>query len=317
MSRLIYSHPFRPSLSTKPNIASIFLQLPPSYRHFHASPQPQFIETSVSAAHSIFEGLHSITGLPWAYTIPLAAIAIRTSIVLPITVYSRRNAQKQASLTPLISAWQHPLRKETIEEVGHLGPVVAQSTLLKKTRRKRKEIYKRFNCEIWKNVLPPLVQIPVWLTAIEALRQMCGKEAGLIGMAAGLFREDESAPASTIVQTALPFEPSFATEGALWFPNLLVADPQMILPFMLSGAILLNLSKSTGTAVWQKRMMRSLGIVGLAIGPLTLQVPSAMLIYWICSTLSAYVQAAVLERLMPVKPPVVPCKSRKPKGIPE
>lgn len=252
-----------------------------------------------------------MTGLPWAYTIPLAALAIRTSFVLPITIYSRRNAQKQAALTPLLSAWQHTLRKETIEEVGHLGPVVSQSTLLKKTRRKRQEIYRRFNCSLWKNSLPPLLQIPVWLTAIEALRKMCGKEEGLVGMAAWLFRSDDVT--HIVIDT---IEPSFATEGALWFPNLLVADPQMILPFMLSGVILLNLTKSTGTAVWQKRLMRSLGVVGLAMGPLTLQFPSALLIYWISSTMLAYMQTAVLDRMMPVKPHVVPSKPRRNMGLP-
>ncbi|KAG0645949.1 Cytochrome c oxidase assembly [Hyphodiscus hymeniophilus] len=313
MSKLNYLHTLR--ISTRPNLASIFLQLPSSYRSFHASPQPQFVEASVSAAHSVFEGLHSITGLPWAYTIPLAALAIRTSIVLPVSIYSRRNLQKQVALAPLMAAWQHPLRKETMKEVGHLGPAVAHATLVKKTRRKSRELYKRFKCGSWRNSLPQVIQIPVWLTAIEALREMCGKEEGLLRMAAALFRSDDSTGVPAMVETGLPVEHSFATEGALWFPDLLAADPQMILPFMLSGAIIMNVMSSKGTSVWQKRITRSIGLVGLALGPLMLHVPSAMLIYWICSTTSAFVQAAVLDRLMPVKPPVVPCQPRRSKGL--
>ena len=119
-----------------------------------------------------------------------------------------------------------------------------------------------------------------------------------------------------MLESGISIEPSFATEGALWFPNLLVADPQMILPFMLSGVILLNLTKSTGTGVWQKRLMRSLGVVGLAMGPLTLHFPSALLIYWISSTMLAYVQTAVLDKMMPIKQPVVPCKPRRNIGLP-
>ena len=313
MLTTIRSRHLRPSSSTKPQISTLFLQLPPSYRSFHASPRPKFLEAGVNSAHTLFEGLHTVTGLPWAYTIPLAAFTIRTSFVLPLAIYSRRATQKQVALTPLISAWQQNLRRETMKEVGHLGPVVAQSTLLKKTRRKRGEIYKRFSCGLWKGFLP-LIQVPIWLTAIETLRKMCGKEAGLLGMAAGWFRGDEH---SIMVESGLPIEQTFATEGALWFPDLLAADPQMILPFMLSGAILLNLSNAPGNSVWQKRLKRSLGLVGLAIGPLTLHFPSAMLIYWISSSMLAYIQAAVLDRMMPVKPPIVPCKPRKPRGLPD
>ena len=202
-----------------------------------------------------------------------------------------------------------------MKEVGHLGPVVAQSTLLKKIRRKRREIYKRHNCSLW-NGLWPLIQVPIWLTAIETLRKMCGKESGLLGMMTARFRGTESAVVETgIPTTGIPIEQSFATEGALWFPDLLAADPQMVLPFMLSGAILLNLSNAGGTTLWQKRLKRSLGLVGLALGPLTLQIPSAMLIYWISSSMLAYLQAALLDKAMPIKA-VQPCKPRKPEGLP-
>ena len=85
------------------------------------------------------------------------------------------------------------------------------------------------------------------------------KEAGLIGMMARWSGTDDLASLDT---TALAIESSLATEGALWFPDLIVADPQMILPFMLSGAILLNLSNAGGATLWQKRLKRSLGLVG-------------------------------------------------------
>lgn len=313
MPILIRSARFRPRLSTKLQISTLFLQLPPSYRCFHASPQPRFLEAGMTAAYTLFEGLHSATGLPWAYSLPLAALAIRTTFVLPIAIYSRRANQRQIALAPLISAWQHQLRKETMKEVGHLGPAVAHSTLLAKTRKKRSELFKKFHCGLWKGNLP-LMQLPVWLMAMETLRRMCGKEAGLLGMAAARFGWNEPA---YMIESGLPIEESFATEGALWFPDLLAADPQMILPFVLSGAILLNLSNASGRSVWQKRLKRSLGLVALTLGPLTLQVPSAMLIYWISSSILAHVQAAILDKVMPVKPPFMPCKPRRRAGVPK
>lgn len=166
-----------------------------------------------------------------------------------------------------------------------------------------------------------MIQLPIWLTAIETIRKMCGTRTGLLGIIAASLSSGTDTTgledgASIIgVQT----EASFATEGALWFQDLLLPDPQMILPFMLSGAILLNLTNAAPAgkklSTFQRRLTNSLKIVGLAIGPLTLQVPSAMLVYWISSSMLAYTQALVLDRLMPVKPPVVAPKPREPPGL--
>ena len=302
-------------LNPPPNhISSLFLQLPPTYRSFHASPRPQFLqaglEIGVTSAHTLFEGLHSYTGLPWAYTLPLAALAIRTTFILPLSIYSRRMAQKQVALSPILQSWQHVLKKETMREVGHLGPVVAHEKLMWKVREKRSEIYKRWGCPLWKNFLP-LIQLPIWLTVIETVRAMCGTGMGLLG---SIIWSDEGGAATWIAK-----EMSFATEGALWFSNLMAPDPQLLLPFMLSGAIFLNLWGTTGSnqAAWQRRLSNSLKIVALAIGPLTLHVPSAMLVYWISSSLLAWMQARVLDVVMPIKKQVEPCNPKKRLSFPE
>jgi inner membrane protein COX18 len=291
------------------NLTPIFLHLPASYRSFHASPRPQFLDAGVTTAHTLLETLHSSTGLSWVYTLPLAALTLRTTLILPLSIYSRRISQKQASLSPLVQSWQHVLRDEVMHEAGHMGPEISQQKLLWRMRQKRSEIYARWGCQIWKTMLP-LVQLPVWLTAIEAVRAMCGAKAGLLGM---ILRSDNTVDAAFC--TGIPTELTLATEGALWFPDLLVPDPQLILPFLLSGAVFLNLSNSRGSganqAVWQKRVQRSLKIVALALGPLTLQVPSAMLVYWISSSLLAYIQAVVLDKAMPIPPATKPCNPTK------
>ncbi|RFU23902.1 hypothetical protein B7463_g12434, partial [Scytalidium lignicola] len=307
------SRSIRPSIATgSRNASNVFLQLPSTYRAFHPSPKPQFLDAAMTATHTLFEGLHSATGLPWAATIPLAALTIRTLFVLPISIYSRRSNQKQAQLSPLIAAWQHNLQKETMQKVGHLGPQAAQSEMLKKLRAKRKEIYGRWDCSQWKGFLP-IVQLPIWLVAIETIRKMCGTRTGLLGMIAERFSSDAGEKIPDIVGgVSFGIEESFAAEGALWFQDLLVPDPQLILPFALSGVIFLNLGgRGANQSRWQKRLTTSLKIVALAIGPLTLQIPSGMLLYWISSTSFAYIQARILDKVMPVKPPVVPCKPRR------
>lgn len=172
----------------------------------------------------------------------------------------------------------------------------------------------------------PFVQLPVFLIVIETIRKMAGREEGLAGMfwarMGGLFSSSESEAASPVIEEVVKtvqIESSFATEGALWFPDLLVQDPQMVLPFALSAAIFLNiygrLPSATTLAVeskWQKRFKRTLGTLALAIGPLTIHVPSAMLVYWISSSLLAYLQAVALELWSPLRKPEGPLKPKWP-----
>ncbi|QSZ31950.1 hypothetical protein DSL72_001519 [Monilinia vaccinii-corymbosi] len=312
---------FRPSrtllrTSSSSKIPRIFLQLPPSYRSFHASPRPRSLDSVLIATHGVLEGLHSFTGLPWAYTIPLTALAIRSILILPIGINARRAAQKQIDLMPLMGAWQHQYRKKSIQEVGHLGPDAANQFVADKMRKKKKELYSRYSCGTWKQYLS-LVQLPVWLVAVETIRKMCGAHDGLLRWIESLFisiNANEPAAGTDPDLGSLLLEPTFATEGALWFPNLLIPDPMLMLPFMLSGSILLNLSHSMGRpkSVFVRRLSNSLKVVALAIVPLTLQMPSAMLVYWTSSSLMAYGQAKMLDMLMPIRKPVVPCKGGQP-----
>lgn len=315
----------RPYLSNQPYISPLFLQLPSSLRSraFHASPRPQFLAEAITTSHTLLESLHSVTGLPWAHTLPLFAVALRTTIFLPISIWTRSINQRQVTLSPVIRSWAHTLRKETIQEVGHLGPAASQKRLLIKMRRKRIEIYKRWGCQQWKNFIPAVVQIPVFLTVMESVRRMCGTGQGWLGMMMGASVPAESASGTIVtgdgilapLDTLIPVDPSLATEGALWFPNLLVADPMLVLPFVLSATILLNIfggRRNVALGKWQTRLRRNLGILGLAIGPIMINVPSALLIYWIGSSMSAYLQAVLLEKFMPIKLPVEPCKPKRP-----
>jgi len=156
---------------------------------------------------------------------------------------------------------------------------------------------------------------------------MAGAQQGWWGMMTG----SENVPDAEGVLTAegltgaalIPVESDFATEGALWFPNLLLADPQLLLPFMLSGAILLNLfgHKPVALGPWMTRFRRSMGIVALCVGPIMIHVPSALVLYWVSSSVLAYGQSLLLERLMPIKKSITPCQPKRPMrsglGVPE
>lgn len=205
---------------------------------------------------------------------------------------------------------------------GHLGPNVVEQALIKAVNKKRGELYKRWGCGAWKNYLG-LLQLPVFLSVMEALRRMSGSKEGILGMLPGANAvvnvpgtADGVLTGDGLVAQAIriPVETSLATEGMLWFPDLLAADPHLVLPFALSATILLNVfggprGQDLALSKWPLRLKRGIGFVALLIGPIMLHVPSALLVYWISSSGLAFIQAMVLEKVMPIKAPPKPCQS--------
>jgi mitochondrial inner membrane protein COX18 len=224
---------------------------------------------------------------------------------------------------------------------GHLGPAIVFRDITADMREKKGGIYRRWGCQTWKNFLP-LVQLPIWILGVETLRGMVGTKKGLLGLMlpealAGNVNELDAAPelaaagipgaglegaeilgVKSLAETVVPVEPSLATEGMLWFPDLMAPDPLLLLPFMLSGTMFLNIYSGQQRGIpgvemtlTRIRILRALGVVALAAGPLTLQMPSAMLLYWVSSGMLAYGQALLIDRYMPIKSPVKPCDSKK------
>ncbi|KUJ06604.1 uncharacterized protein LY89DRAFT_565026, partial [Mollisia scopiformis] len=273
-------------------------------RPLRSNSQRQFVTEAINASHTALQSVHDLSGLPWALSLPLFALVLRTTFILPLSIYQRRAAQRQVQLEPLIQAWRFTLQKQAMKQYGHLGPQVAEQALISSLRKKRREIYRRYRCGIWKGFLG-LAQLPVFLTIMEALRNMSGSSQGWIGM---MFGDGLVAEAIRI-----PVESSFANEGMLWFPDLLVADPQLVLPFILSGTILLNVfgggikGQDLALPKWQVRLKRNMGLVALCIGPIMIHVPSALVLYWLSSSGFAFLQASILERVMPIKSAPKPC----------
>ena len=292
-------------------------------RRFHASPQRPFLESCLTGTHALITGIHSATGLPWAATLPLTALLLRVTIIGPLTTYSHSITLQRSALRPLMQAWQHVFRRKVMKDHAALGPVACQEMVTKHYNEKWQEIVKARGVQFWK-VLLNWLQLPIFLIVIETIRKMSGVGEGLLGLLMKRFKGTEDVVLDGAVEdgtesTLLSVQQSFANEGALWFPDLLVPDPHLILPFMLSGVLFSNIAfhemvarKSSSTPTkGQRRIRNILRILALAIGPLTLQVPSAMLVYWISSSLCALGQNAFLEWYMPHPKAVTPCKPRQ------
>lgn len=266
--------------------------------------------------------------------LPLTAFLVRLTIILPVTIHARRRTQIEADLFPLMLAWKHQTLLEIMKNNGGATRGWVKRENAKVMRIKRREIYKRWGVQRWKLFMPPLIQIPIWFAFMETIRRMCGSEGGvLVPMLAkfGLADPHSSQAASElgggessileaagVVGSKVGIESGFATEGVLWFPDLLVADPFLVpLPALLSCVTLLNITtpfekKAILKSKWQVRIYRMLIGFGIAIAPVTMGLPAALHVYWISSSAVGLVQNYILSRLMPLKRPIKPLKSMQP-----
>ncbi|MCJ1433592.1 hypothetical protein MMC27_002955 [Xylographa pallens] len=297
-----------------------------SIRRFHASPskQSEVLDICMTQAHNVFTSIHSFTGLPWVLSLPLTAFLVRLCLITPLNIYSHQTVRRQVTLQPLLSAWARPVALRIAQEHGTRGGAYQEKKLKKELQHKRSEIYRRFGIKRWM-LFAPLVNFPVWLVFMETIRRMCGTQEGLLGLIAKAFepsKGDETAVALSLVKTDFisPYiEPSMAFEGGLWFPDLLVPDPMLILPFALSACFFATIVQQDRRALsrygvlskWQTRRSRISKYVVLAIGPLTLHLPSAMLIYWMASSLTILGQTILMEYFLPIPPMVVPSGAKQ------
>ncbi|KAI4143539.1 MAG: hypothetical protein L6R39_004534 [Caloplaca ligustica] len=262
-------------------------------------------------------------------------------LIAPVTTYVHLTNRKRLEQQPLIQAWTRVYRDEVMKDHAAEGPIACQKLVRQRLIRKSTEIYRQTGTQRWKSFLGYL-QIPIWLTVIETIRRMCGQQEGLLGMIRNIVygsqkTSDLSKQRDTVSQSAvsgptskingmqasspeangmledmveaplIPLDPTLATEGALWFPDLLVPDPHQLLSFILSGSLLANIyyqehySKKRGwePSTLQRRVGNVFKIAALAIGPLTLSLQSAIHLYLISSSVFGLANTVLLKRFLP------------------
>ncbi|KAK3321409.1 hypothetical protein B0T19DRAFT_403951 [Cercophora scortea] len=344
----------------------------PHNHHKHQSHRPfsaiAALETTLATTQHLFTELHHITHTPWYLTIPLIALSINLVARLPLTIYSRRVAQRRAELTPLLQAWNTRHQKDVSKLPPHLAPSTPEARtkeVVARFNKTSRRLFRAWGVPRWKDYASFAV-FPVWLVGIESIRRLSGGPRGLLGhvlfgAAAGAkAKEDgsqvplllegegggaadglvEAAPAAggldalptASTTLSLGGDPSLATGGCLWFPDLTVPDPVHALPFILSAMLVVNLLPRTGaglraffgvepragaaapkTTVAQGkgvlRLRRSLFVVALMVGPATMGLPAALHLYWISSSAITFMMTEAVARFMPLpKSTIRPCK---------
>ena len=262
----------------------------------------------LTQTHTLICGIHDVSGLPWAATIPLVAFLVRIAILLPLYAYIKRLRAKQVKLFSRLQEASIALEKQIRQEHGDKSPQERQEVQERAVDHLWKRMLKQNRAQSWRTRVVH-INVPIWLTMMETIRRMTGTGDGMLSLIAKPLTAlpggaQDNGPGT--MDELIPMEPSLATEGMLWFDNLMVPDPWTILPFALSGIMFVLHSTAKRFLVFDvilgvpsewEQVIRAeaisdsrrkiLRLATLAIGPATLMFPSAMLLYWFSSSLAA------------------------------
>ena len=273
-------------------------------RDFSATSQRPFIDECLIGSHTLITAVHDSTGLSWAVTIPLFAFLVRVVLLTPLEAFSTRANEKRVKVARQFEGSISAIEKQVQEEHKDKNPTELRRIQNVALRNVLRDLVKQNGAQAWRTYAL-YVKCPIWLTMMETMRRMTGTEDGMPSLVAQslttLKGKQHSEPGTA--DDLIPLEPSLATEGILWFDNLMVPDPLLVLPFATSMVAIFTLGRTfTGLAVSSsspKRVMRAAHLnvrwrrytklAALTLGPATLLFPSAMLLYCISTNLATLV----------------------------
>lgn len=291
-------------------------------RNFHATRPSPLIAEVLSATTGVLHDVHSLTGLPWGASIPLTAVLVRFCVAFPFQISARRHARRLTDLSPLLMSYKthvESMRKErTLASRTLMENSVDLDQRFRQFMKERKIIlYNRWGISSYARFFP-FLQIPVWLSFMEGVRAICGVNAGL-------FRYFLPVTTGDSGEAALPgVEPTLATEGYLWFSDLLAGDPSGALPAILGLSIVLNVQSGWKTKTLaeasdysdrtmavllaskiSKTLCSSFGLY-IACTTYITGLPAGMMLYWITSTNIATLQSLFIDKVIFSRKPLRP-----------
>ena len=74
-------------------------------RGFASSIPRRYGLTPIEITADLIRSIHDLSGLPYGATIPLTAIALRSIITLPLSIYSQKKLNRRIELRPLFFEW--------------------------------------------------------------------------------------------------------------------------------------------------------------------------------------------------------------------
>ncbi|KAH7389595.1 60Kd inner membrane protein-domain-containing protein [Phaeosphaeria sp. MPI-PUGE-AT-0046c] len=252
--------------------------------------------------------------VPWYAVLPLTAFITRGVLVTTAGSWARSLMARYVGLHPLRQALAFQKRHEVLNRGNFRNPQEAMLVLKSEIKAEVDKLDRRWSVTLSGQVGWTLAQIPIFFAMAEVIRQKCSARDGLLAMTTSIFRSEDAQTAvgDTAITTSAWFEPSLATEGILWFPDLLIPDPTGVLPFIVSGLMFTNIYMSKNTvqsdATWPGAIRKILLGVSLLVGPLCQDLPAALMLYWASSTSSVMIWNAWLNRRYPAPQGFTACK---------
>ncbi|KAI8900489.1 60Kd inner membrane protein-domain-containing protein [Globomyces pollinis-pini] len=217
--------------------------------------------------------LHDTLTCPWSFTIVATTVIIRALVTLPLSLHQRQMSKRSLQIQPLLSAWKNTIDKtvstQSISSKNQKMTLTDQQVKIRTMYRDHARIlYSKFNCNPMKQIVLPLIQIPIFIYMTMEVRNLAGFDF--------------------LWFTADPAAAGMLTEGILWFTDLTVCDPTLIGPIILGTLQLVNTELNNLLRIsTPSTISRVLTIVFRALSVLMIyvatQVPAAVLLYWITS----------------------------------
>ncbi|EEQ87860.1 mitochondrial export translocase [Blastomyces dermatitidis ER-3] len=320
------AHPLRVPCSAPPHCAARLLVTTQQRRNFHPSRPTRMVATSIECAHDLLQVVHTYTGLPWVASIPLTAITARVMFGLPFLMWSKSQQNRKVLVAPAMIAYTHMKRKSIMDAAAKkqqfLSPRVVSRHTAVAAAQFKKGLFKRHHLRL-SSFAPfaPILQLPFWLAFMESIRSMSGWQPGLLVILQQWFNPNG-------VKAQVPVESSLSTEGALWFPDLMAADPLGVLPVAISVLMFIHITWGSkinkmkdipklvalgnlqGVFSWAIHRIFQAMSIWIAPALLYSQAPAALCIYWLSTTCVAIVQSRLLQMYMPTPNIPMPCRKR-------
>ncbi|XP_077969658.1 mitochondrial inner membrane protein OXA1L-like [Styela clava] len=210
----------------------------------------------------IFEYLNTTVGLEWIPAIAIVTLVIRT-LALPCYVNMRRFSVRSNNLFPESFKLQQAMQKAAAEK---------NKFIMKKCHIEYQTFLQKNNINPLKPLIINIPNMIFFSSMFIGLRQMC--EAHV---------------------------PSLVNGGILWFQNLSISDPYMILPVLSclsmaaiirSGAAASELGPA-GEIKGIRKILMWTPVIGL---PFLIYQPSAIFIFWITSNVFSYLLVQLFSR---------------------
>ncbi|KAF9512845.1 hypothetical protein BS47DRAFT_1344957 [Hydnum rufescens UP504] len=215
--------------------------------------------TPTGLLQSLFEQIHVHAGLSWWAVIVVCALSARL-LVLPILLRAQVNTLRLTAIRPQLE--MHTKQLKAAKDAGDM------QTAQKASIRAQK-LLKDNDCHPLKSLVGPAVQLPLAISFFTAIRGMC----------------------------SIPVE-SMTSGGALWFPDLTIADPYYILPVASSAAMWIMIDTSqkdapqTASTGHVNNFFRVLSLISV---PFIAFLPSGLLIYFSTNGAFMLLQALVFR----------------------